>query len=1199
MHVETPASIALVLCDGLGAYNWSDLAEEGPNYALINYTSSSSDSKVSNDSTRLNSCLESVKLLKYHNEQLLKDLKKSELMVLGYKTGNFMPLKPDLSYTGLDEFDVKPVVENKSSDEETKAVRKNTDAPIIKEWVLDDDEKNMTQPKIFKKIVKPSIDKKEFVKPRQQEKTARKDVKKVEHNWENIHKPRGNQRNWNSMMVNTVKGNNVNTARPKAVVNVVKENLVNAVKASACKFDGKADEGFFVGYSLNSKAFKVFNSKTRIVEENLHIRFSESTPNVVGSGPDWLFDINALTRIINYEPIVADPNSSEDDGFIPASDDENKVNKDLRKENKCNDQEKEDCIKVNGVIDDALRLYLFPHSLTHHATAWFERFPRNSINTFEQMAKMFLGKYFPPSMMTKLRNEITNFHNFYNWLTLRHRDTINAAAGGTFMKRRPEDCYDLIENMTDHYNDWDTSVQRITHNCKTYGGPHSYNDCQATVSQTQNVYAAGAFNQGGNSYQPQGNRNLLSYRSDNYLGPPGLNQNQNRNNLNQNYQNQNRNQGNNHGIHQGNNQGRNKFFQRASHGQNPPPAYQAPGYQASVHQAPIPQPQVVTTTEFTNYMKANEAILKNMQTNMTSLTNSNLELKNMFGQFIKINTASSSSSRTLPSITITNPNEDLKVERETEVIRDTVPPTNNGSTKDVQPSVVKIETPIPNSEPVVAPVSEPVEAHGRQRCLRKTCEEYYPEFLGFSVSGNPTPSMESIVSTSFPTLAPFEDSNFLLEETDAFLAINDEPVSPKIDKAYYDSEEDILLLKEFLNDDPSSPPLPPQDLKVVEPTNEKSSIDEPPVIKLKDLPPHIEYAFLEGDDKLPVIIAKDLKDEDKTTLIKVLKSHKLNDATCKDHFPLPFMDQMLERIAGNEYYCFLDGFSGYFQIPIDLQDQEKNTFTCPYGTFAYRCMLLAYAMHRACSKVFGNLFKTYLSHLDKMLKRCEDTNLCQNWEKSHFMVKEGIVRGHKISKNEIEVDKAKVDVIAKLSHPTTVKGIHSFLGHAGFYQRFIQYFSKIARLMTSILEKDTILFFSKECVEAFHKLKRKLTEAPILVALDWDLPFELVCDANDFSIGVVLGQRKTKHFQSIHYVSKTMTDAQAHYTTTEKELLAVLYAFEKFWPYLVLSKSIVYTDHSALKYLFTKQDAKPRLLHWVLLLQEFDITIHDKKELRT
>nr|GFB16021.1 reverse transcriptase domain-containing protein [Tanacetum cinerariifolium] len=191
---------------------------------------------------------------------------------------------------------------------------------------------------------------------------------------------------------------------------------------------------------------------------------------------------------------------------------------------------------------------------------------------------------------------------------------------------------------------------------------------------------------------------------------------------------------------------------------------------------------------------------------------------------------------------------------------------------------------------------------------------------------------------------------------------------------------------------------------------------------------------------------------------------------------------------------------------------------------------------------------------------------------------EGIVLGHKISKSRIEVDIAKVDVIAKLPHPTTVKGIRSFLGHVGFYRRFIQDFSKIARPMTHLLEMETPFIFSTECINAFNTLKKKLTEAPILVVPDWSLPFELMYDASNYAIGAVLGQRKSKHFQPIHYASKTMTEAQIHYTTTEKEMLAVVYAFEKFQPYLVLSKSIIYTDHSALKYLLNKQDAKPKFL---------------------
>ncbi|GKA90875.1 reverse transcriptase domain-containing protein [Tanacetum coccineum] len=465
---------------------------------------------------------------------------------------------------------------------------------------------------------------------------------------------------------------------------------------------------------------------------------------------------------------------------------------------------------------------------------------------------------------------------------------------------------------------------------------------------------------------------------------------------------------------------------------------------------------------------------------------------------------------------------------------------------------------------------------------------------------------------------------------------------------FSDISKNLLLLEKLLNDDPSSP-LPLKELHFEEIKMIKSSIDDPPELELKDLPSHLEYAFLKGTDKLPVIISKELKDEEKTSLLKVLKPHKwaiawkisdikgidpsfcthkilmeddfqlvvqhqrrvnpkihevikkeviklldaelvypisdspwvspvhcvlkkggmaiiendnnelipnllvtgwrvcidyrkLNDATHKDHFPLSFMDQMLERLAGNEYYCFLDGFSGYFQIPIDPKDQDKTTFTCPYGTFAYRrmpfglcnapgtlqrCMMSIFhdmieetmEVFMDDFSVFEDSFSSCLSHLDKVLKRCDDINLVLNWDKCHFMVKEGIVLGHKISKSRIEVDKAKIDVIAKLPHPTTVKGVRS----------------------------------------------------------------------------AVLGQRKTKHFQPIHYASKTMMDAQAHYTTTEKELLAVVYAFKKFRPYLVLFKTIVYTDHSTLKYLLAKKDAKLRLLQWILLLQEFDVIIHNKK----
>nr|GEX89385.1 hypothetical protein [Tanacetum cinerariifolium] len=597
------------------------------------------------------------------------------------------------------------------------------------------------------------------------------------------------------------------------------------------------------------------------------------------------------------------------------------------------------------------------------------------------------------------------------------------------MKRRPEECYDLIENMTAHYNDWDTSSQRsessssitsssdtkiaelkaemaeinknlmrvlqvnqqvkaVTPNCKTYGGPHSFNDCPATVGQTQNVYAAGA-------------------------------------------------------------------YQGASHGQNPPPAYQAPVYQAPVHHPQIPQPQVATTNEFTNFMKVNDAILKNMQTNMTSLTNSNLELKNMFGNTItnpkeefKGITTRSGTAYQGPTIPTTSSSLPPVVERETEATKDTVHPTNNGSTKDIQPSFVQTEFPILNSEPVVAPIIEPVvapvsapkpnqrplipyPARLHDQKLRDKANDQRKKFfqifkdLNFNISFADalilmpkfSPTIKTLLTNkdklseiartllnkhcstpcanlgasinlmslsvwnklSLPNLSPTcmtleladrlisrpvgvakdvfvkvgtfhfsaafvvidfdadprvplilrrsflktrralidvfdgeltlrvgkEAITFNLDQTsrysanyndmtanridvidmaceeyslevlgfsdviakvDAFLALEDDPTSPKVDQSYVDTKGDILLLEAFLNDDPSLPlvnqgnylPEVHKELKICKAKSDKSLIDEPPEVKLKDLPPHLEYAFLQKVCVIKHILANHL-----------------------------------------------------------------------------------------------------------------------------------------------------------------------------------------------------------------------------------------------------------------------------------------------------------------------------------------------------
>ncbi|GKA91535.1 ribonuclease H-like domain-containing protein [Tanacetum coccineum] len=573
MPMEITTSNALILCEGLGDYDWSDQAEEGPtNFALMAYSSTSFNSEVSTDSNCSSSYLENVKILKEQNKQLLKDLRTSKLNTFTYKTevaitelrrklklaqkqkdeiqltvekfenssknlnklldcqivdkckiglgynvvpppytGNFMPPKHDLS--GLDEFVNEPIVneptvkkfvvetsEAKDSADKPKVVGKNNGGLIIEDWVSDSEDEDMAQAKKEKKTVKSSFAKIKFVKSKEQVKSPRKTtVKQGNQNRLNTHSPRENQRNWNNMMsqrlgsnfeminkahstvrrpinnktatknsnfnqrVNTVSDKNVNTDRPKAVVNAVRPKaLFNAVKGnqdkgvidSRCsrhmtwnmsyltefeeinggyvafgvaerknrtlikaartmladsklpitfwaeavnttcyvqnrvlvikphnktpyelflsrkpalgfmrpfgcpvtilntidhlgKFDGKVDEGFFVGYSINSKAFRVFNSRTRIVEENLHVQFSENTPNIAGSRPNWLFDIDALTKSMNYKPVVAGNQSNDNAGTKAcndAGDNEKKVTEEPRKEggDSSNDQEKED-----------------------------------------------------------------------------------------------------------------------------------------------------------------------------------------------------------------------------------------------------------------------------------------------------------------------------------------------------------------------------------------------------------------------------------------------------------------------------------------------------------------------------------------------------------------------------------------------------------------------------------------------------------------------------------------------------------------------------------------------------------------------------------------------------------------------------------------------------------------------------------------
>nr|CAN75213.1 hypothetical protein VITISV_042072 [Vitis vinifera] len=283
---------------------------------------------------------------------------------------------------------------------------------------------------------------------------------------------------------------------------------------------------------------------------------------------------------------------------------------------------------------------------------------------------------------------------------------------------------------------------------------------------------------------------------------------------------------------------------------------------------------------------------------------------------------------------------------------------------------------------------------------------------------------------------------------------------------------------------------------------------------------------------------------------------KLNAATRNYHFPLSFIDQVLERVSGHPFYYFFDGYSEYFQIENAVEDQEKTTFTCPFGTYAYRrmpfglcntpatfqrCMFSIFSdMVERIMEVFmdditvyGSSFDECLVNLEAMLNQCIEKDLVLNWEKCHFMVPQGIVLRHIISSQGIEVDKAKVELIVKLPSPTTVKGVRQFLSHVEFYRRFIKDFSKLARPLYELLVKDTKFVWNDRCQRSFEELKLLLKTAPIVRAPNWQLPFEVMCNASDFAIGAVLRQREDGKPYVIYCARKMLNEEQRNYTTTK------------------------------------------------------------------
>nr|GEW70568.1 DNA-directed DNA polymerase [Tanacetum cinerariifolium] len=852
---------------------------------------------------------------------------------------------------------------------------------------------------------------------------------------------------------------------------------------------------------------------------------------------------------------------------------------------------------------------------------------------------------------------------YFNKITSTMRvpnDSLNSAAGGNFLDKMPRECLKIIESkskvrqsrakavvakvstssstpavsseiaelkdmvralLLDKKNQSSAPahsptpalIKAVDSNCVTCDGAHSCQDCPATngnvyrdnIQEYVSQAAAANYNQGNTSFRPQ----MVA----NQIRPPSFSP------------------------------------------VNQPPAYQAPAYQA-----PIPQTQSVSKTNFEIYVKANDAVFRNMQNQGQNMQIQIANLTDMLSEFVSSNTASSSGSGTLPR---------------TEVTKDQV---QTQSTAPVQPPVVQYETQTPVFEPVVAPVSASMpnlkpsisypsrrDNERRHDQANEQIKKFYEIFkdMSFEISftnalilmpkfastlkaliGNKEKLSEmartlmnehcsAVILNKFPRklrdpgkfLIPCEFlgmdeclarcflktsralidahkgeltlrigneaitynldqtsrysanynqmtannidvidmacleysqevlSFFDVTATNAFLGLEDDPNSPEFNPFYYDPEGDILLLEAILNSEPL-PPLPnheqymtsfKKELKVCEAKTIKSSVDEPPEVELKDLPPHLEYVVLEGDNKLPVIIAKELGDEEKSALIKVLKSHKRAIA-----WKLSDIQEVEKLLDAGLIYPISDSpwVSPVHYVPkkggFTVVENEENELIPTRLVTEWRLCIDYRKLNEATRT---NHFP--LPFMDQMLERLAWTNTIVS-----SMVSLGIFKFPLTlvirRKLHSPAHTERLPIVACLS----VCAMHR--------ARFKGDFSKISRPMTHLLEKNTPFIFSEDCIKAFQMLKKKLTEAPILIAPNWDLPFELMCDASDFSKGAVLGQHHEKHFRPIHYASKTMTDAESNYTTTEKEMLA---------------------------------DTKARLLRWVLLLQEFDFKVLDMK----
>jgi hypothetical protein len=344
----------------------------------------------------------------------------------------------------------------------------------------------------------------------------------------------------------------------------------------------------------------------------------------------------------------------------------------------------------------------------------------------------------------------------------------------------------------------------------------------------------------------------------------------------------------------------------------------------------------------------------------------------------------------------------------------------------------------------------------------------------------------------------------------------------------------------------------------------------------------------------------------------------LNKFTQKDHFPLPFVNTILDEVAGHELYTFMDGYSGYNQISIAPEDHHKTAFTTPWGTFIYLVMPFGLcnapsAFQRAMTYAFSDLlhksmtvfiddFSTqtsgdeHLAAVRESFKRCRQVGISLNPEKLYLAVIRGVLLGYIVSAKGKEPDPEKVDVIVNLKPPTDIKSMQRTLGHMGWYRDLIQDYASISAPLTNLIKKASKYEWTSECQLAFDALKKHLSTYPIVRAPDWNLPFHVYCDASAVAVGSTLCQPTGSDGKDlpVAFASKQLSPAEKNYTTTERECLAMVFSVKKYRHYLLLNPVIFFVDHMAIKYLVNKPELSGRLARWVLLLEEFDYTVEYK-----